>query len=55
MGIENNRKMKIKKRRGRMTFEFFNNETGYVLKKRVTPEARAKITARMGRITLKFT
>ena len=37
-----------------MTFEFFNDESGYTLKKIVTPEAQAKIVARLGKTTLKF-
>lgn len=37
-----------------MTFEFFNDESGYTLKKTVSAEARAKIVARLGRATLKL-
>ena len=39
----------MKKRRGKMTFEFFNDESSYVLKKSITPEVQARIMARLGR------
>lgn len=38
-----------------MTFEYFNDESGYSLKKTVSPEAQAKILARLGRAGLKIT
>lgn len=37
-----------------MTFEYFNDESGYSLKKTVSPEAQAKILARLGRAGLKI-
>lgn len=37
-----------------MTFEYFNDESGYSLKKTVSLEAQAKILARLGRAGLKI-
>ena len=37
-----------------MTFEYFNDESGYSLKKTVSPEAQVKILARLGRAGLKI-
>ena len=37
-----------------MTFEYFNDESGYSLKKTVSPEAQAKILARLGRTGLRI-
>ena len=46
---------KINNEKGeKMTFEFFNDESAYTLKKTVSPEAKAKILARLGRVTLKI-
>lgn len=49
----NKNKYNIKKGEN-MTFEFFNDESGYTLKKTVSAEAQAKIVARLGRATLKL-
>lgn len=37
-----------------MSFEFFENEAGYVSKEEISPEARAKIAKRMGRLTVRI-
>ena len=37
-----------------MTFEFFNDESGYTLKKTVSAEAQANRVASLGRETLKL-
>jgi|GEM_PF-357171 len=48
-------KNKINNEKGeKMTFEFFNDESAYTLRKTVSPEAKAKILARLGRVTLKI-
>ena len=47
-------KNKHNKKGENMTFEFFNDESGYTLKKTVSAEAQAKIVARLGRATLKL-
>lgn len=48
------RKHKHKKKGKNMTFEFFDDEVGYALKKTVSPEAQAKIMARLGRATMRI-
>ena len=37
-----------------MTFEYFNDDSGYSLKQTVRTEAQAKILARLGRAGLKI-
>lgn len=34
-----------------MTFEFFDDETNYVSKRQVSQEVRARITAKLGKIS----
>jgi len=33
-----------------MSFEFFENEVGYISKQEITPEAKAKIAKRLGHL-----
>ena len=49
--INQNKNKNLRAKENRMTFEFFDDETNYVSKRQVSQEVRARITAKLGKIS----
>ena len=49
--INQNKNKNLRAKEDRMTFEFFDDETNYVSKRQVSQEVRARITAKLGKIS----
>ena len=49
--MNQNKNKNLRAKEDRMTFEFFDDETNYVSKRQVSQEVRARITAKLGKVS----